>query len=146
MFSTLQGSWDAITPQAIQNCFRKAGFVTQVEDHGPDGEPEGDPDGDLDALDADESAGSIHSDEDNADILDPSTALDCPPGSFSEVTERWEEIQQLFESTVTFEEFVSADDFTPVCQVQSIQDIIATLRKDTEVRGPLKNLCMHWVK
>lgn len=77
-------------------------------------------------------------DDDTEDLLDPATALDCPPGSFDEVTERWEEIQQLFESQVSFEEFVSADDFTPVCEVQSVDEIIALFSQEAE-ENPLES-------
>lgn len=78
------------------------------------------------------------------------TALDCPSTSFNEVTERWEEIQALFDhSTVTFSDFVAADDFTPVCEIQTIDEIIAALRKDTEVqysrRAPVILLQNVWV-
>lgn len=116
----LQSSWDAITPTAIQNCFRKAGFEKRAEVE----------EGEENAGEHDEESDNSDSDDD----IDVTAALDCPPGAFDEVTERWGEIQHLFDTNLSFEEFVEADDFAPVCEVQTVQEIIAALRKDTEVR------------
>ncbi|XP_052130354.1 tigger transposable element-derived protein 6-like [Frankliniella occidentalis] len=107
--------WNEVTKETIQNCFRKAGLL-------PPGEA---------PLQKAELAVDAEEEEDAA--IDMDAALDAPPGAYSKVTERWEDVLQVFEETgMSFEQYVTADDFTPVCEVQDIQDIIATLRKETE--------------
>ncbi|KAK3916787.1 Tigger transposable element-derived protein 6 [Frankliniella fusca] len=115
----IAASWDDISKETIQNCFRKAGL------HDSAGEQ----------LGAAASA-SLHDVDDEDDPDDPPIAFDdcfdAPPGAYSEVTERWEEVQQFFDTTFSFEDFVSSDDFTPVCEVQDIDGIIATLGRGIE--------------
>lgn len=99
-----------ITTETIRKCFKKAGF--NQEGH-----------------------------EDSVDDLDVIPENAVPPNiaaSFREVADRWDEVQNAFGSSVTFEDFVNADNATPVHEVQELDKIIADMRNRSENEDKVK--------
>lgn len=99
----IAASWEIVNSESIQKCFKKAGFTM-----------------DTDPVEY----GEENDYDETRQIMVIDATSDCPEPSFNEVVKRWNDIQNFFNSSVSFDEFVNIDDYTPVYEIHFNDRII----------------------